>query len=200
MIGTKWQGLALVAVLAVGLAAAAGCNESAKRVPLPTAAADAVLKAFPGAKVGAAEREVEDGVEVFEVEFGEGAAETEVEVTADGTIVSVETEIAMKDVPEAAAAAITKAAEGATIEEVTKEEIRAEVRKDDKGVARLVVLDTPKIVYEAELVKGDQEGEIAVAADGSVLEPLRWKPKGKDDDEGAKGAAADKDCPAEMQK
>jgi len=147
------------------------------KVELPPAAAEAVAKAFPNMKIEKVKAEEENGVTLFEVELEADKTEVEVEVSADGIIVAVETEIAMKDVPEAAAKVILAAAEGGKVEEVKKEEIRAEV-KDKK----LVKLDAAKVVYEAEIEKGDQEGEIAVDASGAIVEPLKWKDKGKEEE------------------
>jgi hypothetical protein len=77
----------------------------------------------------------------------------------------------IKDVPEAAAKVIQKAAEGAEITAIAKEEIRAEAGKDGK----LAKLDKAKTVFEAELKKGGQVGAMAVAPDGTVAEALAWK-------------------------
>jgi len=100
---------------------------------------------------------------------------------------SVESKVELKDVPDAAAKVISQAAQKAEIKKIEREEIRAEVIKDDKGNAQLVKLEEPKTVFEAELIKGDQRGEIEVAADGTVIEALKWKAKGekKEDDDDA---------------
>jgi len=191
MVRGKWMilGLAIVAVFALagsyGWAKEEGKEEGKEeakaKVELPEAAAKALKDAFPTATIDEVEAEDEDGVKVFAVELKQGEEEMEVEVAADGTILSVETEIELKDVPEAAAKVINKAAEGGKVEEVKKEEIRAEV-KDKK----IVKLDKAKIVYEAEIEKGDQEGTIEVAADGTVVEQLKWKTKEKEEEEGKK--------------
>jgi len=126
-------------------------------------------------------------VRLFEVEVEQDGAEIEVEVSPDGLIVAVESKVELKDVPDAAAKVISQAAQQAEIKKIEREEIRAEVIKDDKGNAQLVKLEEPKTVFEAELVKGDQRGEIEVAADGTVIEALKWKAKGekKEDDDDA---------------
>jgi uncharacterized membrane protein YkoI len=190
MIRTRWllMGMAVIALALMGAAtlpADEGCKkeEAKAKVELPEAAAKAIKDAFPLATIAKVKAEDEDGMKMFEVELKQDKAEIEVTVAPDGTIVEIETEVALKDVPEAARAAISKAADGAQIKEIAKEEIRAEVRKDDKGVATHVKLGTPKIAFKAELVKGDQKGEIEVAADGTVVEPLKWKVKGQDDDD-----------------
>jgi len=195
MVMARWMlvGVA-VAVLALGGWAGAsadevkqqGCNKEAKaKVELPEAAAKAIKDAFPGATIDEVEIDNEDGMKMFAVELKQDKAETEVKVTADGMIVEVETEVALKDVPGAAAKVISDvaAAEGAQIKEIKKEEAFAKVKKGDSGNATLVKLDKPKVSFEAELVKGDQKGEIEVDADGKVIEELKWKVKGQDDDD-----------------
>jgi uncharacterized membrane protein YkoI len=159
-------------------------KEEAK-VELPSAAAEAIKAAFPNAKVEEVELEKECGLDVYEVELKlEDESEVEVEIAPDGTIVEIETEIAMKDVPVPAAEVIQAADADAKIEEVQKIEIRAEIKKaEDDKPAQLVKLDKAKIVYEAELKKDDKEGEITVAADGKVVEPLKWEKKEKGEKE-----------------
>ena len=186
MTRTRWMMLAVTVLAAVALTAMVGWakddekGEGGKaKVELPPAAAEAVAKAFPNMKIEKVKAGEENGVTLFEVELEAGETEVEVEVSADGVIVSVETEIALKDVPEAAAAVIQKAAEGGKVEEVKKEEIRAEA-KDGK----ITKLGAAKVVYEAEIEKGNQEGKIAVDAGGAIVEPLKWKDKGNEDKEG----------------
>jgi hypothetical protein len=96
---------------------------------------------------------------------------------AQGYCLDIATIVEMKDIPKAAAEVIQKAAEGARIKELEKSEIRAEIKKEgEKG--KLIKLDNPRYVYEAELLKGDRTGEIEVTADGKVIEELKWKVKG----------------------
>jgi len=90
----------------------------------------------------------------------------------------IATIIALKDVPKAAADAIQKAAEGGTIKQLEKSEVRAEIKKEgEKGT--IVKLATPKYVYEAEIIKGNQTGEIQVDPDGKIVEALKWSTKGE---------------------
>jgi uncharacterized membrane protein YkoI len=165
MVRGKWIILSLAVLAALALVGTYGFATSSPpaKVELPDAAAKAVAEAFPGAKIEEVKVEDEDGVQVFEVELelkqGEQEIEIEIEVTASGTIIEVETEIQMKDVPADAAKAITDAAEGGKVEEVKK----------------VVKLD--KVTYEAEIEKGDMEGEIEVTAEGKVVEPLKMKAK-----------------------
>jgi len=188
MIRNRWMWLAVIAILGVAIATAGvyakeegkqeGKGEVKAKVELSEAAAAALKAAFPNATIDEAKAEDEHGVKIFAVELKTGKDECDVEVTVDGIILSVATEVELKDVPEAVAKAIKAAAEGATIKEINKEEVRAEIK--DKAVVKLNAL---KIVYEAELVKGEQKGEIEVAADGTVIEPLKWKAAEKEEKE-----------------
>jgi uncharacterized membrane protein YkoI len=193
MVRGKWIILSLAVLAALALVGTYGwAKDGAKaKVELPDAVAAAVAEAFPGAKIEKVKVEDEDGVKVFEVELelkqGEQEIEIEIEVTASGTIIEVETEIQMTDVPAAAAKAITDAADGGKVEEVKKVEARAEIKEKT-----VVKLNAVKITYEAEIEKGDQEGEIEVAADGTVVEPLKWKAKENEENKDEKGGCEKK--------
>ena len=188
-----WAGCMVAAILFFGVAGCTTENEGTEvkeeakeeaKVELPSAAADAIKAAFPEAEIEEVEVEEEDGLTLYEVELEQDDMEMEVEVAPDGTSVEIETEIAQKDVPEAALQAIQAAAPDAKIEEIEKVEIRAEVKKSPLApAAQLVKLDEAKIVYEAELEKDGKEGEITVAADGKVVEPLKWEEKEKGEHE-----------------
>jgi len=78
----------------------------------------------------------------------------------------------MKDLPKPAADAILKGAAGAKITQLEKSEVRAEVK-----AGKVVTLASRKYIYEAELAKDNQLGEIQVTADGHVVEGPKWKVK-----------------------
>ncbi|MCX5684536.1 MAG: hypothetical protein NT049_12730 [Planctomycetota bacterium] len=189
MVRAKWVILSLAVLAALALVGTYGyAKDGAKaKVELTEAAANAVAAAFPGAKIEKVKAEDEDGVAVFEVELKLDKQEIEITVAPSGTIIEIETDIHMKDVPEAAAKVILSAAEGGKIEEVKKVDARAEI-KDNK----IVQLNALKITYEAEIEKGDQEGEIAVAANGDVVKPLKLKAKEKEEEKDEKGGCEKK--------
>jgi len=178
----NWILLGFVVALALALTvsptwAKQESKEQAKKakVELPAAVAKAVKDNFPNAEIEMAEVEKEAGIALYDIEFK--ADKGEIEVAEDGTVMDVATIVAMKDVPKAAAEAIQKAAEGATIKQLEKSEVRAEIKKEgEKG--KIVKLDSPRYVYEAEVVKGNQRGEMEVAADGKVIEALKWSTEG----------------------
>jgi uncharacterized membrane protein YkoI len=173
--------LSFVVTLAVALTVSTGwarqeSQEHAKKanVVLPAAVAKAVKASVPNAEIGTAELEKEAGINLYDVEFK--ADKGEIEVAEDGTVMDVATIVMMKDIPKGAAQAIRTAAAGATIKQLEKSEVRAEIKKEGE-MGKIVKLATPKYVYEAELVKGDQRGEIQVAPDGKVIEELKWRTK-----------------------
>lgn len=132
-------------------------------LPEAKAALDAL---YPNAEIGEAKVEKE-GLKVYEVELEQNGQEIEVMLAKDGTLLEVETEMTVQELPEAAAKAIEKAAEGAIINEVSKETTYA--------VVKLIKLDQPQTSYEAELSKEGTVCEIEVAADGTILEQSEWK-------------------------
>lgn len=149
-------------------------------IELPAAVQEAIEANVPDAEIDFMEVEEEDGITLYDIEFK--ADRGEIEVAADGTVIDVTTIITMEELPEAAANAIQTAAEGATIERIEKSEVRSEIKKEgDTSV--IVKLETPRHVYEAELTKDDQMGEIAVDAEGNIVEELKWGTKGGEEKE-----------------
>jgi len=168
--------LALALTVSTGWAKQESKEQGKKaKVELPAAVAKAIKDNFPNAEIDIMEAEEEAGITLYDIEFK--ASKGEIEVAQDGTVMDVATIVAMKDIPKAAGEAIQKAAEGAIIKQIEKSEVRAEIKKEgEKG--KVVKLDSPRYVYEAELVKGNQKGEIQVAADGKVIEAVKWNTKG----------------------
>jgi hypothetical protein len=143
-------------------ASAQGGGDAKKRFNLPAAVAQAVEANRPGVEIEKLEIEKQDGYTLYDIEFkGDGG---EIEIAQDGTVMDVVDIIQMTDVPEAAAAAIQRAARGRTIKRIEKSEVRAKIEKEG-GKGRLSRLSTPEYVYEAELSKG----EVEVAADGRII-------------------------------
>jgi len=169
---SKW--IVVVAVVAVlaGVVTYAARDEA---VTLPVAVQDALGEQYPGATVEESEIDVE-GIRVYEIELKADGKEFEVTITADGTILEVETEITLNDLPKPVKTAILDAAQGAEIEEVKKEETLY--------VVTLQKLAEPEISYEAELVQNGEEVELELAADGTVLE-REVEHEEDDDDEDA---------------
>jgi uncharacterized membrane protein YkoI len=152
------------------------------KIELPSAVNKAVRDNVPNAEIDKLEVEEEAGIKLYDIEFKAGKGE--IEVAEDGTVMDIATIIQMKDVPKPAAGAIQRAVDGAKagIKQLEKSEIRAEIQTEGKK-GKIVRLATPKYVYEAELVRGNQTGEIQVAPDGKVVEALKWGAEGKQPEE-----------------
>jgi hypothetical protein len=146
-------------------------EEEEEAVKLPPAVAQVVKEKFPEAQIAEVETEEKAGLTLYYIEFKDNKGE--IELTAEGEIIEIATIITLEELPEGAAKAIQKAAEGATIKQIEKEEILAEINE----AGELTKLESPKYVYEAELVKDNQTGEIAVTAEGQVVEELKWEAK-----------------------
>lgn len=185
---TKWILLGFVVLLALGLTLPIGCTkkkadkqaetqqmeEAEKAEPemeLPAAVLEAIEINVPDAEVDFVEVTEENGITLYDIEFKEDRGE--IEMVEDGTVIDVVTIITMEELPEAAARAIKKATEGITISRLEKSEVRSEIKKEE-GEVTVVKLGTRRYVYEAELVKDDQTGEITVDAEGNIVEPLEW--------------------------
>ena len=152
--------IGVVAMLVATVATAQGAKQDA--APLPAAVRQAIQINKPGAEIDKLEIEKENGINLYDIEFKAGRGE--IEVAEDGTVMDVTTIVDVKDVPEAAAAAIKTAAKGQAIKQLERSEVRAEIVKEgSKG--RISKLSTPRYVYEAELA----DGEVEVTPDGKVI-------------------------------
>ena len=182
----KWILFGCIVVLAFALIMTTGCakqeeaqegetqstdQEEKAKVELPAAVAKAIEDNVPKAQIEKVEVEEKGGIALYDIEFK--ADQGEIEVAEDGTVIDVVTIITMEEVPEAAAEVLKKAIEGATIIRIEKSEVWSEL-KIEGDVGTIVKLDSPKYIYEAEVMKGDQTGEVEVAADGTIIEPLKW--------------------------
>lgn len=197
MKSTKWIFWGLSIILAFGLVMTPGCTKKESEEPaeeaaqavqaetqeteaqevaepeieLPAAVSTVVKENFPDAEISFIEQAEELGIVLYDIEFK--ADQGEIEVAEDGTVIDVVTIIPMEELPEAAVQAIQSAAEGVTIKRLEKSEIRSEIKGEgERGV--IVKLEAPKYVYEAELEKDGQTGEITVDAEGNIIEPLKW--------------------------
>ena len=160
--------LGLAALVAAGVFAVLffpARGAAVAKIRLPAAALLAIRDEFPQAVLTGASLDDEDGATVFVVEMKAGLKYIEVVVSPDGVIAEVSSEIKAAAAPEAAIAALRKAAEGATIVEVDRVSTRAEVRD-----GKLVKLPGERISYWAEFEKGSLGGEIDVAPDGTFLD------------------------------
>ena len=143
-------------------------REQKPKAKLPPAVAKAVMDNCPNAEIDKLSVEKEAGVTLYDIEFKAGRGE--IEIAEDGSVIDIATVVKTRELPAAALAAIQNGAAGATIKLIEKSEVRAEVRN-----GRVVKLASPRYIFEAELVKGNQHAAIQVAPDGKVIEAPKWK-------------------------
>ena len=146
----------VASVLVFGLVAQA----DEEKVPLdkvPKAVLDAVKAKFPNAEMKGASKETENGKTLFEVTIKNKGQNIDVELTADGSLLAIEAEIAAKDLPKKVAAALEAKYPKATYKKAE------EITKFDKGTAK-------PMYYEVVLVTADKKTfEVEVAADGKIM-------------------------------
>jgi len=194
---TNWIFLGFVVVLAFALIMPIGCKQEAEEqeeeaevevaeevevveeVELPAAVIEAIKADFPDAQIDTVEVSEEAGITLYDIEFKDDMGE--IEVAQDGTVIDITTIITMEEIPEAAAKVLLMAAEGCTIKRLEKSEVRSEIKVEEEE-GTIVKLDSPRYIYEAELLKDDQIGEIEVDADGNIIKELKWDIKEKKED------------------
>lgn len=197
---TNWIFLGFVVVLAFALIMPIGCKQKAEeqeeeaiveeeqveeaiveeaKKELPAAVIEAIKADFPDAQIDTVEVSEEAGITLYDIEFKDDAGE--IEVAQDGTVIDITTVITMEEIPEAAAKVLLMAAEGCTIKRLEKSEVRSEIKVEEEQ-GTIVKLDSPRYIYEAELLKDDQIGEIEVDADGKIIKELSWDIKEKKED------------------
>src|SRR5712691_4683173 len=103
-------GLCLIAVvgLVVLATSALAADKPEKIAPdkLPQKVMDAIKTRFPGGEITSAEKEIEDGKVVFDIELKHKGRKYEMDIKEDGTIIEIEKEVDSKDVPEAVTKAV----------------------------------------------------------------------------------------------
>jgi uncharacterized membrane protein YkoI len=141
------------------LSSALGGDE--EKIPLeklPPAVTDAVKVKYPGAEFTGAEKEQEYGGTVYEVDFKHQGQKYEAELKPDGTLIAVDREIQVSDLPAAVAGAVKKRWPRATLkdaEEVTKGdalsyEIHLSLPRHGRVINAEVVLDPNGKVLDFE--------------------------------------------------
>jgi len=124
-----------------------------KRSDLPPAVEKTVAAQSAGATIRGFSTEIEKGQTLFEVEMTVSGHSKDVSMTADGSIVEVEEQVALDSLsPEVSAGLQAKAGKG----KITKVE---SLTKKDKLVA-----------YEAQVVTNGKRSEVQVGPDGKPLD------------------------------
>lgn len=151
--------MAVVGLLGLfGFATGARAQES--KVPLdqvPKAVMDASKAKFPGAKIREAAKETEDGKTVFELAMTHEDRQVDVTFQQDGTLVVVETQIRVNEVPETVMRAVKGKYPGAKID------LAESVKKGPQ-------LKKEVDFYEIQLTTAAKKSvEIEVDAKGKIL-------------------------------
>ena len=169
----KVLSLAVAGVWALGffMTQAPAQETKVKVSQLPAAVKRALETTCPNCEIDKAAREVENGVTIYDFEFKHGKGE--MDITAEGLVVSRETVMDEKNVEAAALDAIRQAAAGGRVAQILREEVSADLLD-----GKVLLLESPKFFYEAELAKGDQVAEIKVTPNGEVVEAPVWRKKG----------------------
>jgi Putative beta-lactamase-inhibitor-like, PepSY-like len=140
------------------LAPASRADEKVPLDKIPEKIMAAIKDRFPDAELTSVEKEIENGISVFDVELKQKGRKFEAEIKEDGTIIEIEKETAAKDFPAACADAIKAKYPQAKIEEIM-EVNKVEGKKE-----------TP-IHYECVLSEpGKKSFEVVVALDGKTVE------------------------------
>jgi uncharacterized membrane protein YkoI len=154
-----WFGVSAVAAAIMLATTARADDEKDKKVPLdkvPKAVMDAIKGRFPGADISSVEKEKEDGKVVYDVELKHEGRKYEMDIQEEGTIIEVEKEVALKDVPEAVTKAVKEKFPNATIKEVMEvNKVKDKEEKPDH--------------YEVTIETGDnKKKEVVVSLDGKI--------------------------------
>jgi len=112
---------------------------------LPKAVTEAIKKAYPDGEMKSAEKEKEDGKEVYEVVVKNKDQTLEITLTPEGKILSVEKEIAAKDLPKAVTDAVDAKYPKATIKKAEEE------TKDEKVTYEVLIENADKQIDEVVL-------------------------------------------------
>lgn len=144
---------------------------------LPEAVKTTINRFFAGAEINLVETEKINGTTLYDIEFKENRGE--IEVAEDGTVIDITTVITWQELPAAVAATIKKILEesGANLVRLEKAEVQAEIKEEQgkKFIARIL---PPLFLYEAELARGDEKGEVTVDPEGKIVEGPKWESKG----------------------
>ncbi len=156
--GLQRIGVLIGLFLGVTIGSGQGTKDTSDRAVLPKKVMNSFNARFPQALITQQTREMEEGKEVYDIEFTQAGIKFEADLFADGSISNWEREVTVKELP----AAVRKAAEqrypGATLREIM-------------SVTGVKVGKETLEGYEILLVATDKkEYEVTISPDGKVLE------------------------------
>jgi uncharacterized membrane protein YkoI len=151
----RFTGVCVVlGLVAFGIAVAEDKAEKLSPDKLPKAVADAIKARFREAKITSAEKEIEDGKTVYDIELTSDGTKYEADVLEDGTIVEIEKEI--KATPDAVAKGVMAKYPKAKIVEVME---RYKVKDKKETLSD----------YEITVEDGGKKTEVIVSLDGKTV-------------------------------
>jgi hypothetical protein len=120
-----------------------GCQPTAEVANAPIESQ--IKESFPNATVVSTKSKLKHFTTVKEVKLNDNGKEVEVRAAKDGTILKVETEVALSDVPKPVADAIAAETKGRKDVEIEKVERRGTIK-----AGKVQKLDPPEVYYEVE--------------------------------------------------
>lgn len=155
---TAPQIIAYIAVILLGTTIASAQGEKVDPSKLPPKVADALKARFPGATITQVTKETENGEVLYDIEMTKDGKKHEMDCKEDGTLVDIQNEVAVKDLPAAAVSAIKAKYPNSTIKEVG--EILVVKDKKETRDHFEVIIDTAD----------KKEVELTVSLDGKIME------------------------------
>ena len=140
------------------LAALTLAQEKVDASKLPPKVAEALKTRFPGATITQVTKETENGEVIYDIEMTKDGKKHEMDCKEDGTLVDIQNEIAVQDLPAAAVNAIKAKYPNSTIKEVG--EILVVKDKKETRDHFEVIIDTAD----------KKEVELTVSLDGTKIE------------------------------
>jgi uncharacterized membrane protein YkoI len=141
----------MAATVLLPCTAAIAAEVKVKMSDLPPAVQGAVKAQSKGATVRGLTKETENGKTEYEAELTVNGRNRDVSFDASGNVISVEDEVPLASVPNAARVAIQKAMEGGTLRKVE------------------LVKENGKTFYEATIRKAGKSSEIQVDPNGALI-------------------------------
>jgi len=172
----------LVLIVALVCSIAFAEKHCDRKMSLPAQLKDVLTKNYPDASIKEVKKEEEE-FKVFEVELAlKNGQEIEVTLAPDGTIMEVDNEMGVANLPFDVSTIIP---EGAEVKEVGSEVTYA--------VLAPVALAQPKTTYELKVMVDGREVEFKLSSDGTVLSKKADDDDDGDDDDDDKDNDNDKD-------
>lgn len=130
-----------------------------------------VRKTWPKATIKEIGVEGAGGMSLHKVELSDGGKEMEAEIAPDGTLVSTQMDVAVKDLPTDVRRAVRKVLANGKLRKIEKEVVTATVEK-----GRVVRLLSAHVIYEVKFTRGTAQHEVKLSPEGSpACKPGPWR-------------------------